>query len=288
MEEKIIAARAVTVKAASSGAFSALFSTEDEDLEGDIILSTAFDQGASAPLLWAHDPARIIGKGTVRRVPRGAALDGRFFTETIEGADKFKTVKAMGPTQKWSFAFAASDWERRAGGGRLVRKLKLYEVSPVSVPANPYTQTLSISEKSAGPTHALFEVLNPAVAVPDRLRRAADRAAEEAQTALGLPYWLMPRWVAEAAPGSAPGSSLSDRWALYGPTKALAWHARDFPGSLFLKLSTALSVRDVKFLVCHEAAHSYQYHHNLRPDEDQANAFANDMLQDWDREDSDA
>jgi HK97 family phage prohead protease len=135
---------------AEEGSFVATFSLFNvPDRDNDVTLPGAFTAGIEVPVAaWGHrwnEPA--VGKGTIVTDDRRAQIVGRFFTETSHGADAYRTVKAMGRLQQWSYGFDVVDAEPGEFQGRLVRFLKrlyVHEVSPVLVGAQGLTHTDSI------------------------------------------------------------------------------------------------------------------------------------------------
>lgn len=135
------------------GAVSACFSTFNVvDKDGDIVLASAFQPAQPVPLTWAHDWAQPVGKGVIRVDADRAVFDGAFFLETQAGLEAYKTVKAMGSLQEYSFGFSVIDssYETRDGKPvRVIKQAKVYEVSPVLVGAGENTRTLAIKTASA-------------------------------------------------------------------------------------------------------------------------------------------
>lgn len=140
--------RAAFKLAAIEGAVEAIFSTFGViDSDNDIVLASAFTAGQQVPMVWAHDWQRPVGKGSVRVERDRAVLDGQFFLDTTAGLDAYRTVKAMGDLQEWSWGFRVTDADYGEQDGTPVRYIKgaeLYEVSPVLVGANRDTATLAI------------------------------------------------------------------------------------------------------------------------------------------------
>ena len=134
---------------AEEGSIRALFSTFDVvDLDGDIVLSTAIQNGATVPMVWAHDWSNPVGKGMVTTDSRGATFDGGFFLQTSKGRDAYETVKAMGELKEYSWGFRVRDYEWREdeqhGLVRVIKKADIFEVSPVLKGAGVGTMTLAI------------------------------------------------------------------------------------------------------------------------------------------------
>lgn len=154
---------AVSVKDAEKGMVEAVFSTFDVvDLDGDVTLPDAFEDGAKVAIsAYGHASwggAKPVGKGVIRVEKDRAVLDGQFFMDTIEGAETFKTIKNMGELQEYSYGFDVLDTDtvtedmRKQGVRRVLKKLKVYEVSPVFRGAGIATQTLAV--KAVEPTPA--------------------------------------------------------------------------------------------------------------------------------------
>lgn len=140
--------RAAFKLGSADGAVEAIFSTFGViDSDQDIVLASAFTPGQQVPMVWAHDWQRPVGKGSVRVERDRAVLDGQFFLDTTAGLDAYRTVKAMGDLQEWSWGFRVTDADYGEQDGATVRYIKgaeLYEVSPVLVGANRDTATLAI------------------------------------------------------------------------------------------------------------------------------------------------
>lgn len=140
--------RAAFKLGSADGAVEAIFSTFGViDSDADIVLASAFTPGQQVPMVWAHDWQRPVGKGSVRVERDRAVLDGMFFLDTTAGLDAYRTVKAMGDLQEWSWGFRVTDADYGEVDGQSVRYIKgteLYEVSPVLVGANRDTATLAI------------------------------------------------------------------------------------------------------------------------------------------------
>lgn len=138
----------IELKADVEGAVRAVFSTFDViDADQDIVLASAFTHGQEVPMVWAHDWSRPVGKGAVLVEEHQAVFDGAFFLDTAAGLDAYRTVKAMGPLQQWSWGFRvldASYEERDAEWVRVIKRAEVYEVSPVLVGAGVGTHTQSV------------------------------------------------------------------------------------------------------------------------------------------------
>jgi HK97 family phage prohead protease len=166
----------------SEGSVQAVFSTFDVvDKGGDVVLASAFTHGQEVPMTWAHQWDMPIGKGVVLVEPGRALFDGAFFMDTQAGQEAYKTVRAMGSLQEWSWGFRVTDaaFEQRGDEFiRLIKKAQLFEVSPVLVGEGENTFTLGI--KGGMPIADESEAVLAAVkGVSERLRALATLRAKE-------------------------------------------------------------------------------------------------------------
>lgn len=142
----------VDIKNADRGEFSAVFSTFNVvDSDGDLTLPGAFEDGAEVLISsYGHTSwqgALPVGKGTIRQTKSEAVCDGQFFMDTTHGRDTFQVVKALGGGQQWSYGFDVLDSEPMKHDGRQVKvlkRLKVHEVSPVLIGAGVNTRTLAV------------------------------------------------------------------------------------------------------------------------------------------------
>lgn len=139
----------LTLKAdGQEGSVRAVFSCFNEvDKDGDIVLASAFTHGQEVPMTWSHRWDMPCGKGQILVEADRAIFDGTFFVGTEAGAEAYKTVKAMGSLQDWSWGFTVADAGFEMRDGDLIRIIKgaqVFEVSPVLVGANANTFTLGI------------------------------------------------------------------------------------------------------------------------------------------------
>jgi len=141
-----------SVKAEKSGEFSALFCKFDQvDKDGDLILREAFTPGQKVACCWGHDWSRICGSGRVEILTGypgpGAVFEGKFFMDTQAGEEAYRTVKNLGELSQWSWGFRTIDsaYEERNGETiRVIKRVELFEVSPVLIGAGYDTQLLAI------------------------------------------------------------------------------------------------------------------------------------------------
>lgn len=137
-----------SIKADKSGEFSALFCRFNQvDRDGDLIIPQAFTHGQKVACCWGHDWSKIVGAGKVRVTDVGAVYDGQFFMDTRDGEEAYKTVKNLGEMSQWSWGFKTIDsaYEERNGETvRVIKRVELFEVSPVLIGAGYDTQLLAI------------------------------------------------------------------------------------------------------------------------------------------------
>lgn len=147
MDTKHINTKAV-LKADDAGTIEAVFSTFGvPDRDGDIVEAGAIPHGQPVPMVWSHDWQRMIGKGTTRVDTDRAVFDGQLFMDTDAGKDAHATIKAMGDLMEYSWGFRVLDAdfvERDAEFVRVIKRVELFEVSPVLVGAGMNTGTLSL------------------------------------------------------------------------------------------------------------------------------------------------
>lgn len=139
----------LTLKAdGAEGSVQSVFSTFDVlDRGGDIVLASAFTHGQELPMTWSHDWSMPVGKGVVLVDPTQAIFDGQFFMDTAAGQEAYKTVRALGNLQQWSWGFHVTDaaFEQRDGEFiRIIKSAEIFEVSPVLVGEGMNTHTLGI------------------------------------------------------------------------------------------------------------------------------------------------
>lgn len=142
------------VKDAEKGIVSAVFSTFNvKDSDGDVTLPGAFDEGAPVVISsYNHTSwggARPVGKGTIRATKSEAILDGQFFMDTADGRETFAVVKGLAASGlgEWSYGFEVLDAEAGVYEGEdvmFLKRLKVFEVSPVLRGAGVNTRTLAV------------------------------------------------------------------------------------------------------------------------------------------------
>lgn len=147
----------IQIKNADEGRVEAVFSTFGViDHDGDMTDPSAFQHGSKVLISsYNHkswDGALPVGKGVIEVGSKGATLKGQFFMNTQAGRDTFETVKALAESGmgEWSYGFEVEDSEPGSVEGksiRILKKLKVYEVSPVIKGAGIGTQTVGVKEE---------------------------------------------------------------------------------------------------------------------------------------------
>ena len=130
-----------------------LFTDEDGNEYSEIIEPTAFDGADLSDVVF-----RIDHEGTVyARSSAGTLEVGVDDHGLFDRADLSKTAKARGlfediaagnyPKQSFAFTVAEDEYDRKTRTRTIKRIAKVYDVSPVSFPANPTTE-LDIATRS--------------------------------------------------------------------------------------------------------------------------------------------
>lgn len=132
-----------------TGTISGYFSTYDRepDAYGDVIAQGAFadtikareESGHPFPLCWNHDLDQIIGKvDSIEDTEKGPLMTASFFDTSL--AQEKREIVRSGVVYQFSFAFSVKEAEQVTleDGTKVneLRRLDLYEVSIVPIPAN--------------------------------------------------------------------------------------------------------------------------------------------------------
>ena len=136
----------------------------NRDLFGDIIERGAFmntlpDFVENGKILWVHDMRRPIGKVLdAQEDPHGLFLKFQL-SNTSDGKDMAQLI-ADGAVDKLSIGFdIVRDRFDEVSNTRHIEEVKLYEVSPVPIPANPEAQIMLMK--------ALYDMPDEPVENPD-------------------------------------------------------------------------------------------------------------------------
>lgn len=140
-----------------TGQFKAVFSWFDVvDKHGDLTLPGAFEDGAQVKIAsWGHRWENLpVGRGEIHQDGTKAWVEGKFFLDTVVGREHYLTVKNLGELQQWSYGFQVEESEDGTVDNkkvRILKKMRVYEVSPVFIGAGNNTQTLAIKSEGDKP-----------------------------------------------------------------------------------------------------------------------------------------
>lgn len=142
----------VEIKDEIKGTVEVQFATYNEiDKHGDITKAGAFTDGAEVLVsghnhaVWGGQPP--VGKGVIRDTAVGPVGQLQYFMNTTAGREAFETVKATGSLQQWSYGFDVVESEPGESEGksvRILKKMAVHEISPVTIGAGNSTRTLAV------------------------------------------------------------------------------------------------------------------------------------------------
>lgn len=158
----------VEVKDYDAGVVEAVFSKFNvRDLDGDVLTKDAFIPNTRVKMSaynhasWesGHLP---VGVGHIEVNDDCAVLKGKFFMNTSVGKETFEVVKGLGDLAEWSFGFTVAEAEFGEFEGkqsRFLKRVNVFEVSPVLKGAGIGTGTLDIKSAGASFTGQCEQVL---------------------------------------------------------------------------------------------------------------------------------
>lgn len=199
------------------------------DKDNDVTFPGALPVGKSVPMsAFNHsswDGALPVGKGVISESGDLGILDGRFFMDTDQGRNAYNTVKAMADLQEWSYGYLVlpPSGPELFEGKRVqaLRKLDVFEVSPVLIGAGVGTSTLAIKSGGLGTdlpyAEHLSGVLDAVKALYDRTEDKAEWRAKEGRVLSAANIALL-REMADALGLTA--KNLSDLIESHDPQKA--------------------------------------------------------------------
>lgn len=150
----------VEVKSADKGEVAAVFSTFNvRDSDGDVTLPGAFEDGAPVVISdfnhtsWGDK--RPVGEGKIRTTKSEAVMDGRFFMDVPDARAAFIVVKGLADAGlgEWSYGFDTLEAENGTFDGedvQFLKRLNVFEVSPVLRGAGVNTRTLAVKALTEG------------------------------------------------------------------------------------------------------------------------------------------
>jgi uncharacterized protein len=156
-----------------AGQFLGLASTfGNVDSTGDLVEHGAFtktlqDNNSETPILWAHDPASIVGVGRMRETQQGLEIHGQLVLDANEPAQRAYSLMKAGAVRGLSIGY---DVVRHVvkNGVRILQEVKLYEVSLTGFPANE--QALVTAVKTVDHSGALRAVRDLVAMINKSLR----------------------------------------------------------------------------------------------------------------------
>ena len=124
---------------------------DNVDLGGDKIVRGAFLESINKKMpvgVWMHNWDEPIAKTLVAREDEKGLYIKAQFVEGVQKADEaYKLLKA-GVIDEFSIGFRCLDWEYEADSDvRIIKKVKLYEWSPVLAGMNPDTVLVSVKSE---------------------------------------------------------------------------------------------------------------------------------------------
>ena len=185
----IIERKAVSLELddAKEGSFVARIATLDViDKDGDLTKPGAF-KANSEVLISAYQHGSWmgslpVGKAIIKEDGPDAIAIGEFNLKTDAGRDHYEAVKFTGGLQEWSYGFKVeeSDEETRDGQKvRILKKVTVFEISPVLLGAGIDTATLAIKAEKATYTDQSEAVLAAVTDLVTRTKSLADLRRKE-------------------------------------------------------------------------------------------------------------
>jgi len=131
------------------GLVTAVFATLNViDEDGDVTIPGAFGEQSVKLAAWGHGWDKLpVGRGAIREEGDKAIFDGQFFLDTESGREHFTTIKHLAELQEWSYGFKIlerAEGEHEGRPVRFLKRMKVWEVSPVMVGAGVDTMTVDI------------------------------------------------------------------------------------------------------------------------------------------------
>lgn len=161
------------------------------DHDGDVTRPGAFPAKDVPMSAYGHaswDGALPVGRGSISEAGDWAVFSGQFLMDTDHGRNAYRTVKALGELQDWSYGYLPLRVSYGREGDQSVRYLEaldVFEISPVLVGAGLGTHTLDIKtahdSPPAGESFAVHEarVLGDVEAIVARAHGLVDLRTKE-------------------------------------------------------------------------------------------------------------
>jgi HK97 family phage prohead protease len=124
------------------------------DHGGDIVMPGAFKRSlaeqrkdnALLPMLWMHKPDHVIGKWQEMREDSHGLFVKGVLAETPLG-DEIHTLLKMEAVRGMSIGFQTVDQDFDDDGNRLLKEIRLWELSVVSMPMNPKAEIQHVKSR---------------------------------------------------------------------------------------------------------------------------------------------
>jgi hypothetical protein len=129
--------------------YASTFNNVDE--QGDVVrpgafLDTIAATGGQVPMLWQHRTAEPIGKTTsLQENTNGLLMEGELLM-TLQRAQEALLLIKEGIVKGLSIGYDPTKYAYLEDGVRELLGIKLYEISPVTFPANEQAQILSAKD----------------------------------------------------------------------------------------------------------------------------------------------
>lgn len=144
----------VELKEDKEGSFIAKIATLNViDKDGDETVPGAIEIGkevlVSAYMHGSWMGGLPVGKAVLSESKDALLADGEFNLNTETGREHYEAVKFSGKLQEWSYGFKVDESEEETRDGQKIRVLKkvtIFEISPVLLGAGMETATLAIKE----------------------------------------------------------------------------------------------------------------------------------------------
>lgn len=167
------------LKADNPGEFEAVFATLNvKDLDGDVTLPGAFSKQKVLVEPWNHNYQQLpVGQGDIEERGDTAVVTGKFFLDTVAGAEHHTVVKALGDLQEWSYSFnilKASFGKHNGEDVRFLEQMDVIGVGPVMRGAGVDTRTTDIKGKKSDSSEGETDNGKPSGADPDVIRTEID------------------------------------------------------------------------------------------------------------------
>lgn len=142
---------------------------------GKTVLVSAYQHGS-----WMG--ALPVGKAVIREEGDQVIAEGEFNLATETGKEHYESIKFNGPLQEWSYGFRATDYafeERDGKEVRVLKKVDVFEISPVLKGAGIGTATLAVKSEGEPLTNQAEHVLANVQALVARVKALAALRREE-------------------------------------------------------------------------------------------------------------